>query len=120
MYSNTCGGQLFVKKILIDLEGVLNEYTEYDENSIPKPKDSAEKFLKELSKNAELHLFTTRNALLALRWLIKHGLDKYFKNITNVKIPAYLYIDDRCICFDGNFEKLLSQIKTFKVYWKNN
>lgn len=42
-------------------------------------------------------LFTTRNNLEATKWLIENKIDKYFKNVTNVKIPAYLYLDDRAI-----------------------
>ena len=28
-----------------------------------------------------------------------------FKDVTNIKIPAYLYIDDRTICFKGDYLK---------------
>lgn len=40
------------KTILIDLDGVLNEYTgNYDVNNIPRMKFGADEFLKILSKN---------------------------------------------------------------------
>ena len=71
-----------------------------------------------LSQNAELHLFTSRNLLLAAKWLINNNLDKFFKDVTNIKLPSYLYIDDRTICFKGNYHKTLEDIKNFKVYWK--
>ena len=72
--------QTFKKKILIDLDGVLNEYgTEnFDGTKIPKIKNGAEDFLKELNKDAELYLFTTRNLILATKWLIENNIDKYF------------------------------------------
>ena len=38
--------------------------------------------------------------------------------ITNVKKPAYLIIDDRCINFNGDYEDLLIKIETFKVWYK--
>jgi len=43
---------MYKKKILIDLDGVLNEYGKepYDENSIPDIKDGAVDFIKELIK----------------------------------------------------------------------
>lgn len=112
--------QTFKKKILIDLDGVLNEYgtEDFDETKIPKIKNGAEDFLKELDKDAELYLFTTRNLMLATKWLIKNNIDKYFKDVTNIKIPSYLYIDDRTICFRGDYKKALNEIRTFKVYWK--
>ena len=71
-----------------------------------------------LSQNAELYLFTSRNLLLATKWLINNNLDKFFKDVTNIKLPSYLYIDDRTICFKGNYHKTLEDIKNFKVYWK--
>jgi len=110
---------MFKKKILIDLDGVLNQYEKFDENYIPPIKDGAREFIENLfNEEIELYLFTTRNLLLASKWLVENNLDKYFKDITNTKIPAYLYIDDRCIRFDGDYEQTLKEIKSFKVYWK--
>lgn len=110
----------YKKKILIDLDGVLNEYGKepYDENNIPKIKKGAKEFIKELSKIGELYLFTSRNLILSAKWLLGNNIDKYFKDITNVKMPSYLYIDDRCICFKGKYKNTLEEIKNFKVYWK--
>ena len=110
----------FKKKILIDLDGVLNEYGKehYDENNIPKIKTGAKEFIENLSKLGELYLFTSRNLMLSTKWLIENNIDKYFKDITNIKLPSYLYIDDRCICFKGKYEQTLDEIKNFKVYWK--
>ena len=111
---------MFAKKILIDLDGVLNEYgkEKFNENYIPEIKIGAYEFIEKLSNQGELYLFTTRNLMLATKWLIKNNLDKFFKDVTNVKLPSYLYIDDRCICFKGNYNKTLEEIKNFKVYWK--
>ena len=111
---------MFKKKILIDLDGVLNEYgkEKYDENYIPEIKIGAFDFLDKLSKDAELYLFTSRNLLLASKWLIKNKLDNFFKDVTNIKLPSFLYIDDRTICFKGDYCKTLEEIKNFKVYWK--
>ena len=110
----------YKKKILIDLDGVLNEYGEepFDEKFIPKIKSGAKEFIKELSKIGELYLFTTRNLLMSANWLIDNKLNSYFKDITNVKLPSYLYIDDRCVCFKGNYNETLKEIENFKVYWK--
>ena len=108
------------KKILVDLDGVLNEYgtTPYNENYIPPIKSGAREFVAKLSEIGELYLFTSRNVMLSAKWLLENKLDKYFKDITNVKIPSYLYIDDRCLCFRGNYEQTLNEIMNFKVYWK--
>ena len=108
------------KKILIDLDGVLNEYGKdvYDENNIPKIKKGAKEFIQNLSEIGELYLFTSRNLMLSAKWLFENNIDNYFKDITNIKLPSYLYIDDSCICFKGKYEQTLDEIKNFKVYWK--
>ena len=110
----------FKKKILIDLDGVLNDYgkEKFDENQIPEIKDGAKEFVRELSKEFDLYLFTTRNRLLASKWLINNDLDKFFKDVTDTKIPAYLHIDDRAVCFKGNYKNALEDIQNFSVYWK--
>ena len=109
------------KRMLIDLDRVLNEYgrEKFDESYIPKMKFGAYSFVSQLSDIAELYLFTSRNLLLASKWLIENDLDKYFKDVTNIKLPSYLYIDDRTICFRGNYSQTLEEIKDFKVYWKD-
>ena len=111
--------QRFTGRILIDLGGVLNEYKgDFDENNIPKIKTGARNFIKKLSKlfpECELYLYTSRNSLLASKWLVKYKLDKYFKDVTNIKLPAMLTIEDRAVCFTGDFEKLYKDVKNFKV-----
>ena len=109
----------FKKTILIDLDGVLNTYTGgFDENNIPAIKDGAKEFIEQVSENFELKLFTTRNKILASKWLIENGVDKYFKDITNTKDLAWLYIDDRCLNFNGDYSDLLAQINGFKPWYK--
>lgn len=107
------------KTILIDLDGVLNEYKgNFDPNFIPKIKNGAKKFLKILAGKYNIKLFTTRNRLLASKWVIDNKLDCIISDITNVKEPCYIYIDDRCINFDGSFENLIDKIENFKPYYK--
>ena len=111
---------MFRKKILIDLDGVLNEYgkEKFDENYIPEIKEGAKEFVEELNKEFDLYLFTSRNLLLSSKWLIDNNLDKFFKDVTNTKIPAFLYIDDRTICFTGSYKDTVENVQKFSVYWK--
>ena len=113
---------MFKKKILIDLDGVLNDYGKepYDENFIPEIKSGAKEFIEKLSEFAELYLFTSRNLMLSAKWLFDNKIDKYFKDVTNTKLPSYLYIDDRCVCFKGNFDQTMREIQNFSTYWKQN
>lgn len=107
------------KLILIDLDGVLNEYIgDYKENYIPPIKIGAKDFLENLSKNYKLKIFTSRNKLLTAKWLIDNELDKVIQDITSEKEPCWLYIDDRCINFDGSFSQLAAKIENFKPYYK--
>lgn len=110
---------IFKKTILLDLDGVLNTYDgKYDKSYIPPIKDGAYQLIKELSEDYKIVIFTTRNSLIASKWVIENGLDKYVENVTNVKESAYLIIDDRCINFDGDFERLKERIKNFEVWYK--
>ncbi len=107
------------KIILIDLDGVLNTYKgNFDKDFIPEIKAGAKEFLENLNKTYEIKLFTTRNRLLAVKWLIKNKLDKLVTDVTNVKEPAFLYIDDRSITFDGNYQELQNKIDNFTVWYK--
>ena len=109
---------MFKKTLMIDLDGVLNNYTKYEENNIPDIKHGAKEFLEKLSDKYELVLFTTRNVELAQNWLQKGKIEHFFKEITNIKKPAYIYIDDRALKFNGNFNQTLDEIEKFEVYWK--
>ena len=107
------------KTILVDLDGVLNEYNgNFDENIIPEIKDGAIEFIQNLHQNFTIKVFTTRNKILTTKWLIENNLDKYISDITDIKEPAYLHIDDRCICFDGNYNNTINQIQNFKPWYK--
>ena len=45
-------------------------------------------------------------------------LDKYFSDVTNNKDLCWLFIDDRCLQFDGNYAEMFEKIKNFKVWYK--
>ena len=109
----------FKKTILIDLDGVLNEYKgNFDKNYIPTIKDGAKSFIKKLSENFDIKLFTTRNKILASKWLVENDLDSFITDVTDKKDLCWLFIDDRCINFDGNYENLYQQIENFKPWYK--
>ena len=85
---------------------------------IPQIKEGAKEFIEKISENYELKLFTTRNKILASKWLIENEIDKYFKDITNTKDLAWLYIDDRCVNFNGDYSSLTELIENFKPWYK--
>lgn len=75
-------------------------------------------FLKKISKDYHIIIFTTRDEYLVKSWLEKYDLSDYVFQITNKKVPAYLYVDDRALCFRGDFERLMTEIDCFIPYWK--
>ena len=111
---------MYKKTILLDLDGVLNIYSgKYNEKFIEPVSNGAFEFIKDLSVNYKIVIFTSRNLLQASKWVIENGLEEFIENVTNVKEPAYLTIDDRCIKFNGNFSDLKSDIENFEVWYKN-
>lgn len=110
---------MYKKVILLDLDGVLNTYDGvFDENHIPSIKDGAFDFVKQLSADYTIKIFTTRNRLMASEWIIQNNLKDYISDVTDVKEPCYLIIDDRCINFSGNYTNLKKQIDNFKAWYK--
>lgn len=108
------------KDICLDFDGVLNNYKGWKgEEFLSEMKDGCPEFLKQLSQTYNITILTSRNVSLVENWLKNYGVLGYIKAVTNKKIPAVLYIDDRALRFNGNYEELLSDIKEFTPYWKN-
>ena len=103
---------------MIDLDGVLDNYYTYTEE-IPELRIGAMEFVKNLSNNYELVLFTTRDSKQATEWLQNNGIYKYFKDVTNIKLPAYICVDDRALKFDGDYNKTLDEIENLMFIGKN-
>ena len=108
-----------MKKLLcIDFDGVINNYTgNYNPDDLCKPREGVELFLKSLSNNYFIYIFTSRNTLKVEQWMCKHNLIHYISHITNIKEPAYAYIDDRAIKFNGDYDKTLTALEKFKPHW---
>ena len=108
------------KTILLDLDGVLNDYSNgYEQNFIPPVRKDAVTFLEKLSKKFTVKLFTARKLTLAVRWVRENQLEDYIDSVTNIKEPSWLIIDDRCIKFNGNYSQLLDDINEFEVWYKS-
>lgn len=108
-----------MKKIFIDFDDVLNTYNGWKGNEeLFKPLADTKEFFKKLSKTYEIYIFTTREKGNVCKWLIRYHLEVYITGVTNIKEPAYVYIDDRAIKFEGDYKKILEEIEDFKPHWK--
>ncbi len=107
------------KKVYIDFDGVINNYSEWKEGELFEPRDGALEFIRKISSDYEIWIFTTRDREIIWKWLIKHHFDTFIQDVTNQKEPAYVYIDDRGINFNGDYGKLTTDLKGFQPYWKN-
>jgi len=107
------------KTILLDLDGVLNTYNgKYLSEYIPPLRSGAHQFVKDLSRDYEIKIFTSRKINLTKQWLKENNLGKYVAGITKIKEPSWLILDDRCITFKGDFNSAKEEIKKFKVWYK--
>ncbi len=109
------------KTLLLDFDGTICQYTGWipEENTILRePTEKARKALYVLSNDFELVCFTTRDPKPVREWLSRHGFPKM--EVTNVKRPAFLILDDRAIRFEGKWtDELLAKIRSFEPWWKS-
>ena len=108
------------RTIAVDLDGVLNMYCGWRGfyETFPVREGAAEFLLALKDRGYHLVCFTARPADDAKKWLEENGLMEFFDSITNEKIPALIYLDDRGVCFKGSFEQALCDIDSFKAHWE--
>lgn len=114
--------------ICIDIDGVIADYSKgwQGENHIGDPLPGAKKFLQRLREAGwKIIIFTTRGNGDMERYCDRHGLcyDEINQNSSLVgrnpgKPIATVYLDDRGICFKGNFDKSFEDIMRFKVWYE--
>lgn len=106
--------------VCVDLNGVLDSYTgwKHAEHWDP-PRAGAAEFLRGLTdRGFDVVVFTTRHPGQVRRWLREHGLAEYVSAVTRRKPPAHVFVDDRAVCFRGDFDDTLRRIVAFKAHWE--
>jgi hypothetical protein len=119
------------KTLAIDFDGCLSAYTGWKgEQHLEPPLPGAIEALRGYLEHYQVVIFTTRAATQEGRdaldeWFVRAGFTDYELlsragsfSVTDRKAPAWLYIDDRCLCFNGTNWPSLEQIDGFKPYWQ--
>lgn len=108
------------KRICVDLNGVLDTYHGWQgEVSWHPPRPGAREFLRALRDlGFEIVVLTTRDPKLARAWLEQYDLAVLVDDVTDRKVSAHAYVDDRAVCFRGSFDHTLAELGTFAPYWQ--
>lgn len=102
------------KTICVGFDGVLNEYG-YEERDLGEPLSASKEFIRQLRKKYKVVILTSRPKEQVINWLNNNGFPSM--EITNRKIPAVAYIDDRAIQFKGSYILTIHEALNFKPYW---
>lgn len=103
------------KTICVDFDGVLNEYNGYEEGNLGEPLPASKEFIRQLRKKYKVVILTSRPKEQVIDWLNDNGFPSM--EVTNRKIPAVAYIDDRVIQFKGSYIQTIYEAINFKPYW---
>jgi hypothetical protein len=80
---------------------------------------SVPRFLARLNEQGyEVVVFTVRWAPWVEDWLRAHGLAELVARVTDKKCATHVYVDDRAVCFEGDYAATLDRIAGFKAYWE--
>jgi len=106
------------KIVSVDFDGVLSQYDGWKSEDITgEPIKGAKEFILNLIKSGyKPVVYTTRKPKLISDWLKEFGFPDI--EVTNIKYPSLVYIDDRCVKFNGDFSKLIDDLKEYDVYWR--
>ena len=93
------------KTLAIDFDGVLHKYTSGFKglyNAYDEPMPDTKWALDKLKLQGwKLKVCTSRPKEVVIEWLEKWNFSEYFDEVSNVKFPATLYIDDRAFHFQS-------------------
>ena len=103
------------KTICVDFDGVLNEYNGYEEGNLGEPLSASKEFIRQLRKKYKVVILTSRPKEQVIDWLNNNGFPSM--EVTNRKIPAVAYIDDRAIRFNGSYIQTIYEAVNLKPYW---
>jgi hypothetical protein len=106
--------------VCVDLDGVLNTYNEWrGPEFFHPPRPGATEFLQALKEAGyRVVVLTVRWHEWVRTWLDKHGMGEFVDEVTDRKPPAVAYVDDRAVCFRGDFDQTLNAVLQFRPFWE--
>ena len=104
--------------VCVDLDGVLNQFDGWKgAEYFHPPRPGAREVRQRLNEiGYEVVVFTVRWKPHVEQWLAANGLAEFVASVTDRKPPAHVYVDDRALCFDGDFANALEQIPEFRAH----
>ena len=104
----------------VDLNGVLDAYGGWrGADHFDPPRPGAREFLTGLrARGFRVVVFTTRWPGDVRQWLEQYDLADLVDDVTDRKPAAYVFVDDRAVCFRGDFDATLREIDNFSAHWE--
>lgn len=108
-----------MKKICLDLDGVLAQYDGWrGADAIGEPLDGAKQFVQTLIDDGyQVVVHSARAPVRVDKWLHDHNFPQDVV-VSPRKPPATAYIDDNGIRFNGDFVEVYNQLKTLTPWWR--
>ena len=108
------------KTVCVDFDGVLAEFHGWlGEDVLGNPYPMTRPFLETIKDMGyDIVVHTVRKAGRVWDWLYANDMARYIEAVTSVKPPAFAYIDDRSICFEGDHNATLWALHKFKAHWE--
>jgi hypothetical protein len=105
----------------IDLNGVLDVYTGWRGGDYfdPPRRGARESLAALVARGFRIVVFTTRYGADVWRWLEEHRLADLVSDVTDRNPAARVFVDDRAVCFRGDFDATLREIERFTAHWEN-
>jgi hypothetical protein len=106
--------------VCVDFNGVLDSYHGWrGPQHFDPPRPGARQFLEALeARGYDVVIFTTRFPDDVWRWLDVHRLRDLVRDVTDRKPAAHVFIDDRAVCFRGDFDRTLDEVDRFLAHWE--
>jgi hypothetical protein len=107
--------------VCVDFNGVLDAYEGWrGERHFDEPREGAREFLEELVRREfAVVVFTTRYPVDVWAWLRTYDLAEFVVEVTDRKPPAHVFVDDRAVCFRGDYSATLDAVDRFTAHWES-